>query len=379
LSETTLDLLDHTGLVLKGFGKAQSIKPKIFMQKHYVFYFLTLPMVLIFFIFMRSKALGKPPKYRLSYSVPTIAGCQIFPSDNIWNAQIENLPVHDYSHAYISTIGPNSYLHPDFGSGYWPENSNSPIGIPLNIVPGNQPGVTVNFDYIEESDPGPYPLPTNPQIEGGIDSDGDRHILILEKDNCILYELFYAWPITDGFWTAVSGAIFDLKSNNLRPEGWTSADAAGLPILPGLIIYDEVLSGEVTHAIRFTAPETRNEFVWPARHYASQLTGLSYPPMGQRFRLKSSFDISDFSPEIQVILIALKKYGMILADNGSPWFLSGLPDERWDNNILNELKQIPGSAFEAVNISSLMADKNSGKTTPNNIHHIFLPLVNLIK
>jgi hypothetical protein len=185
--------------------------------------------------------------------------------------------------------------------------------------------------------------------------------LVLERDSCVLYELYAAYPQPDGSWHAGSGAIFDLNSHTLRPETWTSADAAGLPILPGLVRYDEVAEGEIRHAVRVTAPQTRKAYVWPARHYASSLTGMQYPPMGQRFRLRADFDVSGFSPEVQVILRALKTYGMILADNGASWFISGAPDERWDNDALHELHQVHGSDFEAVNVSSLMVDFDSGQ------------------
>jgi hypothetical protein len=288
----------------------------------------------------------------------TIAGCPIFPADNVWNTPIDHLPLDSHSSAYITAIGATKGLHPDFGT-IW---EGAPIGIPYNVVPGTQAKVSIEFDYADESDPGPYPIPPNPLIEGGPDSDGDRHVLVLDEDNCILYETFYSWPQLDGSWQAGSGAIFDLNSNDLRPRGWTSADAAGLPILAGLIQYDEVAAGEIRHAIRFTAPQTQKAYIWPARHYASTLTGTNYPPMGQRFRLKASFDISPFSPEVQVILRALKKYGMILADNGSSWFISGAPDSRWNDDMLvNELKLVKGSDFEAVDESSLMVDPDSGQ------------------
>jgi len=290
---------------------------------------------------------------------PEVAGCPVFPADNIWNVPVDTLPLDPNSDAYIATIGANAYLHPDFGSGTW---EGEPIGIPYVDVPGTQPLVDVTFDYADESDPGPYPIPPDPPIEGGPDSDGDRHVLIVERDNCILYELYDAWPQPDGSWEAGSGAIFDLNSHALRPAGWTSADAAGLPILPGLVRYDEVASGEIHHAIRVTAPQTRREYIWPARHYASSLTGSQYPPMGQRFRLKADFDISGFSSEVQVILRALKKYGMMLADNGASWFISGEPDERWNNDVLvSQLHQVKGSNFEAVDVSSLMVNPNSGQ------------------
>jgi hypothetical protein len=292
---------------------------------------------------------------------PQIAGCDLFPGDNVWNIPIDHLPLDPNSDAYVATIGADDYAHADFGSGDWPPGSGSPIGIPFVDVPGTQPLVDVAFDYDDESDPGPYPIPPDAPIEGGPQSDGDRHVLILDRDACLLYELYYAWPQPDGSWQAGSGAIFDLNAHALRPAGWTSADAAGLPILPGLVRYDEVASGEIRHALRFTAPQTRRAYVWPARHYASNLTGSQYPPMGQRFRLKADFDLSGFSPHVQVILQALKTYGMFLADNGSAWFLSGVPDERWDNDILHELHDVPGSAFEAVDESSLMIDPDSGQ------------------
>jgi hypothetical protein len=219
--------------------------------------------------------------------------------------------------------------------------------------------VGVTFDYSDESDPGPYPIPPDAPIEGGSQSTGDRHVLVLDSGNCILYELFFAYPQPDGTWRAGSGAIFDLRSDALRPAGWTSADAAGLPILPGLVRFDEVASGEIKHALRFTAPQTRKSYIWPARHYASSLTGQQYPSMGQRFRLKADYDISSFSAETRVILAALKKYGMILADNGSSWYISGAPDPRWNNDVLHELGRVTGAAFEAVNESVFMVDPDS--------------------
>ncbi len=291
--------------------------------------------------------------------------CEFFPADNIWNTPVDNLPLDANSAAYVATIGPKNTLHPDFGSGVWPPNSDSPIGIPYVTVPGTQPKVQVSFDYADESDPGPYPIPASAPIEGGSQSDGDRHVLVIDTDNCILYELYYAYPNSDGSWNAGSGAIFDLKSDQLRPAGWTSADAAGLPIFPGLALYDEVLSGEINHALRFTAPQTRKAYVWPARHFASTLTGMQYPPMGQRFRLKAGFDISGFSTQTQVILTALKRYGMILADNGSSWYISGAPDSRWNNDTLvSELGQVAGANFEAVDESSLMVSADSAATKP---------------
>jgi hypothetical protein len=288
-----------------------------------------------------------------------LAGCPLFPEDNVWNTPVDTLPVDARSSSYVTTIGASKSLHPDFGSGTW---NGGPIGIPYTIVPGTQPEVPVTLGYADESDPGPYPIPPYAAIEGGSESDGDRHVLVLDQDNCMLYETWSTYPQPGGSWEAGSGAIFDLRSNALRPATWTSADAAGLPILPGLIRYDEVASGEIHHAIRFTAPQTRREFIWPARHYASSLTSTQYPPMGQRFRLKADFDISSFSPEVQVILLALKRYGMILADNGSSWFISGAPDPGWNNDVLvNEFRRVTGSNFEAVDESSLMISPDSGR------------------
>ncbi len=292
---------------------------------------------------------------------PFLAGCRTFPVGNIWNVPIDQMPVDANSAAYIATIGATDGMHADFGSGLW---DGGPIGIPWVDVPGTQPLVPITFTYSDQSDPGPYPIPSDAPIEGGPGSEGDRHVIVVDRDACILYEMFYAWPQDSGtWWTAGSGAIFDLGSNDLRPDGWTSADAAGLPILPGLARWEEVASGAINHALRFTAPSTRMAYVWPARHYASSSTDPARPPMGQRFRLKAAVDVSGFSPEVQVILQALKTYGMILADNGSSWFLSGVPSESWDNDDLSELSQITGSDFDAVDVSSLMVNPNSGETT----------------
>jgi hypothetical protein len=288
----------------------------------------------------------------------SLAGCNVFPPDHIWNVPVDNLPLDPHSNNYVATIGAGSHMHADFGSGEW---DGGPIGIPYVTVPGDQTRVKVSFDYADESDKGPYPVPHNAPIEGGPNSDGDRHVLVLDRDRCVLYELYYAYPQQDGSWTAGSGAIYNLNGYDLREDGWTSADAAGLPILPGLVRYDEVKAGEIRHAIRFTAPQTRKAYVWPARHYASSHTEANYPPMGQRFRLKGDFDIRGFGPQSQVVLKALKKYGMILADNGSSWYISGTPHESWDNDDLHELQQVPGSAFEAVEVSSLMIDPDSGR------------------
>ena len=284
-----------------------------------------------------------------------IDGCPLFPADNVWNARVDTLPVDPHSNDYIATIGAATGLHPDFGADW----NGGPFGIPYTTVPGTQPPVAVTFDYADESDPGPYPIPPNAPVEGG----SDRHVLVVDRDRCKLYELWNAWPQAGGSWHAGSGAVFDLTSNALRPEMWTSADAAGLPILPGLVRYDEVAVGAIHHALRFTAQNTQRAYVWPARHYASYSTDPVRPPMGQRFRLKASFTIpANFSPEAKVIVTALKTYGMFLADNGSNWYISGVPDSRWnDDRLVNELRQIKGSDFEAVDESGWMVDPDSGQ------------------
>lgn len=308
--------------------------------------------------------------------VADLLDCPLFPANNVWNARVDTLPVDPNSGLYIATIGADSPLHPDFGAGDWPPGSGAPIGIPYVGVPGSQPPVEIVFtEFGEESDPGPYPVPTDAPIEGGPQSDGDRHVLVLDRDHCILYEMYHAYPQADGTWEAGSGAVFDLHSHALRPAGWTSADAAGLPILPGLVRYDEVAAGEIRHALRFTAPQTRREYIWPARHFASSLTGDEYPPMGQRFRLRADFDLTGFSPKVRVILQALKTYGMILADNGSAWYLSGMPDEQWVNDVLvPELAEVHGSDFEAVDESSLMIWPDSGQVRIG-AYRLYLPLL----
>ena len=287
-----------------------------------------------------------------------MSGCPVFPANNIWNTPVDTLPVDSGSDTYIATIGADTGIHADFGSGLW---EGAPIGIPYITVTQSQAHIDINYTaYGDESDPGPFPIPLDAPIEGGTDSDGDRHVIVIDTDACILYELYRAFPQANS-WNADSGAKYDLTSNALRPDGYTSADAAGLPIFPGLVRYDEVASGSIGHALRFTVSQTRNTYVWPARHYASSLTGTQYPPMGQRFRLRADYDISGFSAENRVILTALKVYGMIIADNGSNMFISGAPDERWDNDDLHNLGQVTASDFEAVDVSSLMVDPDSGQ------------------
>jgi hypothetical protein len=327
---------------------------------------ISLSIIVFGIAIMPSQGVGKP---QVS---PTLEGCPVFPANNIWNTPVDQLAVAARSQDYINTIGPNGRLHPDFGSGTW---NGFPIGIPYNIVTETQTTVSVVFLYSDESDIGPYPIPASPLIEGD-PTQGDRHILILNKDNCLLYELYNARK-ESGIWHAGSGAIFDLNANNLRTAGWTSADAAGLPILPGLVRYSEVASGEINHAVRFTVQHTQNSYLWPARHQASTSANLAYPPMGQRFRLKASFDISAFPKEIQVILRALKKYGMILADNGSNWYISGVPDPSWDNDMLvNQFLKVPGSAFEAVDISPLLISTNSAQARQLDFkYHLEFPAI----
>jgi hypothetical protein len=277
--------------------------------------------------------------------------CQVFPPDNPWNKDISQLPVHPKSAAYLSTMSSGD-LHPDFGT-VW---AGKPIGIPYVIVGGSQPKVPVSFYYASESDPGPYPIPNSVPVEGQpvgqpntANFGGDRHVIVIDGDNCILYETFDSRPVNGGqSWIAGSGAIWDLSSNALRPDGWTSADAAGLPIFPGLVRYSEVQSGIIDHALRFTVSDTQRAYVHPATHYASSITDPDYPPMGARFRMKASYNCSWATTEVQVICAAMKKYGMIVADNGSDWYVSGAPDSRWDDERIGDLKDIPASAFEVV-------------------------------
>jgi len=290
-----------------------------------------------------------------------IGGCPVLPADNIWNTPVDTLPVLANSATMVNTIGASRGFHADFGAGMW---DGGPIGIPFITVPGTQTKYAASFLYDDESDPGPYAVPLNAPIEGGASATGDRHAIAIDTTNCILYELYRAFPQASS-WTADSGAIFDLRSNALRPLTWTSADAAGLPIAPGLVTVDEVLSGEIRHAIRFTVPQTRREFVWPARHYASSLTGTQYPRMGERFRLKASFNIAPFPADVQVILRAMKKYGIILADNGSAWYISGKPDPRWNDDNLHTLSQLLGSNFEAVDATVLRISPDSGAARQN--------------
>jgi hypothetical protein len=284
----------------------------------------------------------------------SLHGQRPFPNDNPWNQDISTMPVDANSSNLIASIGLSTGLHPDFGTVY----NGAPNGIPYVVVAGTQTLAPINFTaYGDESDAGPYPIPANAPIEGGPSSTGDRHVLVINRDNWKLYELARAFPLNGGAtWNADCGAIFDLNSNASRPAGWTSADAAGLPVFPGLVRYDEVIEQSlIAHALRFTVQHSRRGYVYPARHFASSNTSVNLPPMGMRVRLKASFDISGFSPAMQVILRAMKTYGLILADNGSNWYISGAPDPRWNDGELATLSRVKGSDFEVVQMGTVVA------------------------
>jgi hypothetical protein len=277
--------------------------------------------------------------------------CPVFPKSNPWNQRVDKLPVVANSAAIVQSIGAGGSVHADFGSGLY---EGAPIGIPFTTVSRAQKKVHVSFDYAGESDTGPYPVPANAPIEGGRSSSGDRHVIVVDRDACTLYELYAAYPQNGGkSWKAGSGAIWSMKSNKLRPAGWTSADAAGLPILPGLARYDELQKGGIDHALRFTALRTRRAFIYPARHFASNLNDADLPAMGQRLRLKAGFDVSGLPKQARVVLQALKRYGMILADNGSSWYITGAPNKGWNNDDLHQLGRVKGSDFEVVDTSRL--------------------------
>lgn len=284
-------------------------------------------------------------------SAPMLAGCPVFPATNAWNQRVDRLPVARNSAALIRSIGLGAHVHADFGSGTW---DGGPIGIPYTVVGAGQRSVPVSFDYADESDRGPYPIPPNAPIEGGRSASGDRHVIVVDKATCRLYELFDARPLHGGrAWHAGSGATWDLASNRLRPAGWTSADAAGLPIFPGLARYDEVAQGAILHALRFTAPRTRRAFVWPARHQAGASSDRSLPPMGLRVRLRSGVSLRGLPRQARVVAIAMQRYGLMLADNGSPWYVSGAPDRRWSDDQLHALDRFTGGDFEVVDAASL--------------------------
>jgi hypothetical protein len=283
--------------------------------------------------------------------VQTLPGtsCPVFPADNPWNQRVDRLPVASNSSALVASIGLDNPVHPDFGTVY----GGAPNGIPYAVVTNHTRRVPVSFQYASESDRGRYPLPRNVPIEGGPHSSGDRHVIVINKDTCTDYELFAAYPVNGGArWRAGSGAIFHLRSDRLRPAGWTSADAAGLPILAGLAIYGEAASGAIRHALRFTAPCTSAHYVYPARHEAGSC-GSDAPPMGLRVRLKASVSIARLPRQARIVAQALKTYGMILADNGSPWFISGAPSRHWNDDALHQLDRLTGRDFEVVDTASL--------------------------
>jgi hypothetical protein len=283
--------------------------------------------------------------------------CPMFPENNWFQADVSKLPVHKNSKAWMKNMSSDRNLHPDFGPSF--DEIPVPYGIPITIVDKKHKRVEVKFFYASQSDRVRYPLGGDTKVEGGQYKEGDRHTVVINKDSCTLYET-WATSKKKNKWSAGSGAVWDLESDKLRKDGWTSADAAGLPILPLLLLYEEVAAGEVDHAIRFTTDVTDKSYLWPARHQAGSVKDRDFPPMGARFRLKASFKISSsLRKDTQVVLRAMKKYGMVLADNGTPWYFQGTSDTRWKNDMMDELKQIPASAFEAVDTSSLMVSKNS--------------------
>jgi len=286
------------------------------------------------------------------------SNCQTFPQSNIWNTEVTKASVHKNSKLWLNNIGLNKTIHPDFGS---PNFFNPFIGIPINYTNQSTKRHSIHFTYEDESDKKTYPIPFNVKIEGGNLSTGDRHIISLDIDSCILYELFNVHRSIKGQWSAGSGAIFDLQSNNLRPIGWTSADAAGLPIYPGLARYQELSSGSINHALRFTLPKTSKKFIWPARHFASKIKDKSLPPMGLRLRLKASYNIEHLTPQAKIIATALKTYGMILADNGGALFITGEPNKNWNNDDLRNLKQLNAHNFEVVDVSQWQTNQNSAE------------------
>jgi hypothetical protein len=281
--------------------------------------------------------------------LPAARHCPVFPANNPWNQRVDKLPVSADSARLISAIGLDAPVHADFGSGTW---DGGPIGIPFDVVSKKTARHRVSFEYADESDRVSYPIPPHVHIEGGTHATGDRHAILVDKSTCRLFEL-YDLRHTGRGWTAGSGAVWNLRSNHLRRAGWTSADAAGLPIFPGLARWDEVARGAIDHALRFTAPQTRRAYVYPARHFASDSSDPTLPPMGLRVRLKASVDVASFPKQARIVLRALQRYGMILADNGSPWYVSGAPNRHWSNDQLHSLGRLTGADFEVVDTSSL--------------------------
>ncbi|GAA3836691.1 hypothetical protein [Nocardioides panacisoli] len=275
-----------------------------------------------------------------------VGSCPTFPDDNWWHADVSGLPVHARSDAWIGHMSPGVDLHPDFGP-------TRKYGIPVTVVDGDHRKVKVRFQYSDESDHVRYPLGSDTRIEGGAKASGDRHAIVVDKDSCTLYETWHTKKLDDG-WHAGSGAVWDLRSNDLRPEGWTSADAAGLPILPGLLTWPEVRDDHIDHAIRFTVDVSSKHHIWPARHDAGSKSSCSYPPMGARFRLKADYDASDLGDDAQRVVAAMKKYGMVLADNGSDWFFQGAMSTAWPDDLISDLKTIPANEFEAVDTAGII-------------------------
>jgi hypothetical protein len=304
-----------------------------------------------------TSALAGAPRLPIAHDLPG-THCTAFPADNVWHASVKRLPVDKHNSAWMRSIGRGDDLHPDFGPSYGAQPV--PYGIPITYVGASHPKVRVHFRYASESDHVRYPLGHDTKIEGGRHADGDRHAIVVDKSTCRLYETWLTRQ-KNGRWTAGSGATWSLTSNRMRPRTWTSADAAGLPILPGLLRWDEVRRGYVDHAIRFTAPCTAPRFIWPARHMAPTCSGPGRPPMGARFRLKPGFSISRFRPDVQVVLRAMKTYGLILADNGSSWYFQGEQSTHWPDGFIAELKQIPADAFQAVDESGLKISAGSAR------------------
>ena len=285
----------------------------------------------------------------------SVGGCRVFPATSWWHADVSRLPVHARSRQWLSHMSTDRRLHPDFGPSY---GDGPNYGIPVTVVGSGHPRVQVAFEYADESDRVGYPLGDDTRIEGGRDSGGDMHAVVVDRDRCRLWE---TWRTTErgGRWSAGSGATWSLGSNRLRPDGWTSADAAGLPILPGLLRWSEVRAGRVDHAIRFTTDVTSRWHLWPARHDAGSQDSHAYPPMGARFRMRAGFGVSSYSARARVVLTAMKRYGLVLADNGSPWYFQGERNASWPPALVEDLKRIPASAFVAVDTSSLRVSKDS--------------------
>jgi hypothetical protein len=295
-------------------------------------------------------ALGGASLLAQAHTLPRVPHCPVFPRSNAWNQRVDKLPVDPSSATYVRSIGESVSAHPDFGSGLY---DGGPIGIPYDVVSRHTHRSSVSFDYSSESDRQGYPIPRGVHVEGGPHSTGDRHAILVDRDSCRLFELFDLHRTAHG-WHAGSGAIWSVRSNHLRPRGWTSADAAGLPILPGLARADELhRRGGIDHALRFTAPRTRTSFVYPARHQAGESGDKKLPPMGLRIRLKRSVSYRGFGPQSRAVIRALKRYGAILADNGAPWYFSGAPDRRWDNDDLHALGRLSGRDFEVVDTRKL--------------------------